>query len=142
MRLFDSRLRPSPVFVFFFVGVVLLLVVATGLGIGAIRYEFSYAGPVEEPTDARWRFDYEDLTAEDKQLVQRAMDGERFVFGNDGQLPGPGRGAIAIRYQDELHLFHRRMYFEPESSFGIASIANALAGIACIGESIRRRRRA
>lgn len=137
-----SRISPSPVFAFFFIGVVLLLVVATSFGIGAIRYEFSYGGTVDNTETVRWVFDYEDLTAEDKQLVQRAMDGERFVFGSDGQLPGPGRGGIAIRHQEEWHLFHRRMYFEPESSFGIASITSALAGLACIGESVRRKRRA
>ncbi|WP_440991925.1 hypothetical protein [Haloarchaeobius baliensis] len=127
---------------FFFVGVVLLLVVSTSFGIGAIRYEFSYVGTVDDPTDARWRFDYEDLTAEDRRVVQRAMEGERFVFESDGQLPGPGRGDIAFRYQGEWHLFERRMYFEPESAFGIASIASGLAGFACIGESVRRKRRA
>lgn len=125
---------------FFFLGVVLLLVVTTALGIGAIRYEFSYAGTVEDPTDARWMFDYEDLTATDREVVQRAMEGERFVFQNDGPWPGPGRGDIAFRYQDEWHMFHRRIYFEPKTPFGIASIASALAGFACIVESIRRKR--
>jgi len=137
-----SRVSPSPVFALFFLGVVLLLVVATSFGIGAIRYEFSYGGTVENTETVRWVFEYEDLTPEDRALVQRAIDGERFVFGSDGRLPGPGRGEIAIRHQEEWHLFHRRMYFEPESPFGIASIASALTGVACIGESIRRKRRA
>ncbi len=126
---------------FFFLGVVLLLVVTTALGIGAIRYEFRYAGTVEDPTDARWQFDYEDLTVEDKEVVQRAMEGERIVFQSDGLWPGPGRGDLALRYQNEWHLFNRRIYFGATTPFGIASIASALAGFACIGESIRRKRR-
>ncbi|MFC4406744.1 hypothetical protein [Haloarchaeobius iranensis] len=140
MALRDSGLAPSPVFVLFFVGVVLLLVVTTALGIGAVRYEFSYTGTVDEAEGVRWRFDYEDLSAEDKRVVQRAMEGERFVFEDEGALPGPGRGDIAIRYQNEWHGFERRTYFEPKTAFGAGAIASALAGVACIGESIRRKR--
>lgn len=136
-----AGLSPSPVFLFLLLGVVLLLAVAPALGIGAVRFEFSYAGTVADPADARWTFDYEDLTAEDKAVVQRAMEGEEFVFENQGGWPGPGRGDIAIRYEGEWHRFDRRIYFEPESAFGAGSIAGALGGVACIGESVRRKRR-
>jgi hypothetical protein len=78
-------------------------------------------------------FDYEDLTAEDKEVVQRAMEGESFVYESDGPWPGPGRGDIALRYQNEWHMFNRRVYFEPKTSFGIASIVSALAGFAFMG---------
>lgn len=132
---------PATVFMFFLLGVVLLLVVTTAFGIGAVRYEFSYAGTVQDPTDARWAFDYEDLTTEDKEVVQRAMNGERFVYESDGPWPGPGRGDLALRYQNEWHMFDRRIYFGVNTPFGIASIASALAGFACIGESIRRKLR-
>ncbi|WP_257300794.1 hypothetical protein [Haloarchaeobius sp. FL176] len=124
---------------FFFLGVVLLLVVTPAFGLGAVRYEFSYAGTVEDPTDARWMFDYEDLTAEDKEVVQRAMEGERFVFQSDGLWPGPGRGDLALRHQNEWHMFDRRIYFGAKTLFGIASIASTLAGFASIVESVRRK---
>lgn len=115
-----------------------MIVLAVGLAIGALRFEFVYAGPVSEPTNVSWVIDYADLTPKDRELVQRAMGGERFVFENSGRLPGPGRGDIAIRYDGTWQVFTRRIFFDPSTTFGVASLVSGFIGVTCIVEAVRR----
>ena len=111
---------------------VCLVVAGVVLGVGAIRFEFAYAGVTTDTADADWVVDYADLTAADRDRVTAGIAGDRYVTDSLGALPGPGRGPIAVFYAGEYHLFARRTYFDPLTQFGVASLATAASGLAAI----------
>ncbi|NHN41887.1 hypothetical protein G9C85_09630 [Halorubellus sp. JP-L1] len=131
------RLAPSTLFV---AGVV-LLVVATGLAVGAVRFEFAYVGVTANVAGVDWVVAYADLTPTDRALVRAAIDGDPYVTDSIGALPGPGRGSIAVFYDGAYHEFARRTYVAPLSTFGLASLSTATAGVAVIVAAFRGRNR-
>lgn len=120
---------------------VCLLVAGVVLGVGAIRFEFAYAGLTTTPGDADWVVDYADLTAADRDHVTAAIAGDPLVTDSLGALPGPGRGPIAVFYAGDYHLFARRTYFDPLTDFGVAALATATSGLAAIVAAVRDRNR-
>lgn len=135
-------MRPPPQAPSFaFVLGVCLVVAGVVLGVGAVRFEFAYAGVTTDPADADWVVDHADLTAADRALVTAAIAGDSYVTDSLGALPGPGRGPIAVFYADEYHLFARRTYFDPFTQFGVAALAAAASGLAAIGFAVHARDR-
>ncbi|WP_227134937.1 hypothetical protein [Halorubellus salinus] len=120
---------------------VCLVVAGVVLGVGAIRFEFAYAGVTTDFADADWIVDYTDLTAADRDRVTDGIAGDSYVTDSLGALPGPGRGPIAVFYAGEYHLFARRTYFDPGTSFGIAALATAASGLLAIGFAFHTRDR-
>lgn len=143
-------------FVTFLVGVFVLLG-AFALGIGAFEYEVVSLGEVERPPDgtqfvARERPEgfsdeiivltsYENLSARDQRIVDRAVAGERFVFRRPGRLPGryPTKGRFAVRRDGDIYLLNRHLFFNPRTPFGVGSLVLGVVGSATVSESVRRR---
>lgn len=127
-------------YLLFFAG-VFLLTAATVVGVGAFEYEVASLGVVEEiPDDTETLVAYDRLPERDRAVVARAIDGERLVFRDPSALPGEPerRGKLAVTRDGETHLLTRRVFFNPRTSFGTASLAMAVAGLAALSESIRR----
>jgi len=128
-----SRFTPSTLFVV----AVCLAVAAVALGVGAVRFEFAYAGVTTNLAGADWVVDYAVLTPTDRTLVDAAIAGERYVTDSIGALPGPGRGSLVVRHDGAFHAFERRTYFDARTDHGVAAITTALAGAATFVLAVR-----
>lgn len=144
-------------YLFTFLVGALLLVAAFGLGIGALEYEVVSQGEVEGPPEGKYFVaqesstgfeddtivltSHESLSERDQRLVDRVLAGERLVFRESGKLPGKyaKKGTFAVRRDGTTYLVDRRLFFNWRSSFGLASIALAVAGLGVVSESVRRR---
>ena len=127
-------------FLLFVVG-VFLLTGAVIVGVGAFEYEVVSLGTVETiPEDTQDMVDYRDLSGRDRVTVGRAIAGERFVFRDPSDLPGPSKrkGKLAVNRDGETYLLTRRVFFNWRTRFGLASVSMALVGVASVFESIRR----
>ncbi|WP_158057749.1 hypothetical protein [Halorussus halophilus] len=124
----------------FFAG-VFLLTGAVISGVGAFEYEVKSLGTVETvPDDTKELVAFEYLSDRDQRRVARVIEGERLVYRDPGELPGSrkAKGKIAVERDGETYLITRRVFFNWRTSFGMASIAMALAGLGATFESIRR----
>lgn len=143
-------------FLTFLVGVFVLLG-AFALGIGAFEYEVVSLGEVERAPDGT-RFvgnespegftdetivltRYENLSARDQRVVDRAIAGERFVFRRPGRLPGKytTKGRFAVQRDGDIYLLNRHLFFNWRTPFGIGSLVLGTVGLAIVSESVRRR---
>lgn len=118
---------------------VCLVVAALVLGVGAVRFEFVYAGVTTDLAGADWVIDYAVLTPTDRALVDAGIAGERYVTDGIGALPGPGRGSLVVRHDGAYHAFARRTFFDASTNYGVASLATALAGVATFVLAVRGR---
>ncbi|MFC7080840.1 hypothetical protein [Halorussus caseinilyticus] len=127
-------------FALFFAG-VFLLTGAVVVGVGAFEYEVTSLGTTDAvPDDAETLVSYDSLSDRDQRTVDRAVAGERLVFRDPSDLPGPRKtkGKIAVERDGELHLLTRRVFFNWRTTFGASAVGMALAGVAAISEAIRR----
>lgn len=127
-------------YLLFFAG-IFLLTAATVLGVGAFEYEVKLLGTAAEaPADAEGFVQYDRLEGRDKEVVGRAIDGERFVFRDPSDLPGDRqtRGKLAVSRDGRYYVLSRRLFFNWRTRFGQASILLGAAGLVAISESIRR----
>lgn len=121
-----------------------LVVGGVAVGFGALRYEFVLVSATEEPSDwSRPVYDYEDLPASEQRTVDGAIDGNRYVFDRSRPVPGAEKSTlrpqeILIRRGDTYYVFAHRLVFVATEPAGLASIAAVLAGLAAVGEAIRR----
>jgi hypothetical protein len=129
----------------FFLG-VLLVVGSVGVGIGALQYEFQHESETAEPDDwDRPLYQYEELSDDERRIVDRARSGERFVFEDGSSVPGEERSSLGsqqlmVYYPDEdtYYVFTHQIIFVPTEPVGVGAIAMLLAGVGLIGDSIRR----
>ncbi|NHN58001.1 MULTISPECIES: hypothetical protein [Halorussus] len=124
----------------FFAG-VFLLTGALVVGVGALEYEVTSLGTTAAvPEDAKSFVAYDALSSRDKRTVDRALAGERLVFRDPTDLPGPRttRGKLAVERDGDIHLVSRRVFFNWRTPYGVAALALALVGIASVSESVRR----
>ena len=124
----------------FFVGVFLLFG-GVMLGVGALEYEVVSLGTVEEvPEDTESLVDYCYLSERDRGTVDRVIAGERLVFRDPSDLPGPTkkRGKLAVNRDGSTYLITRRMFFNVRTTFGAASATLSLLGFVGVFEAIRR----
>lgn len=129
----------------FFLG-TLLIVGSIGVGIGALHYEFQFDSKTAEPDD--WDsplYQYQELPDEEQRVVDRAKNGEQFVFENSGHVPGQEESSFAnqelmVYYsdQDMYYMFTHQIIFVPTEPAGITAIGMCLAGLGLIGDAIRR----
>lgn len=127
-------------FALFFVGVFLLMG-AVVVGVGAFEFEVVSLGTAETvPEDAESFVGFDDLSARDQRTVARAIAGERIVFRDPSDLPGPRKttGILAVERGGETYLLTRRVFFNWRTPHGGASIAMAVAGVVAVSEAIRR----
>jgi hypothetical protein len=135
-----SRSAPRAPSTLFIVGIC-LVVAALALAIGAVRFEFAYAGVTTDLAGVDWVLDYATLTTADRALVDAAIAGDRYVTDSLGALPGPGRGSLAVSIDGEYHAFTRRTFFDPGTNYGVASLASASSGVGAIVLAFRNRER-
>lgn len=124
----------------FFVG-VFLLIGGVVLGVGAFEYEVKLLDTVEEVPEGVEAFaQYDSLGDRDRAMVDRAIAGERVVVRGPDELPGTPerRGKLAVQRDDQYYVLSRRIFFNWRTTFGIASLALGVAGLAALSESIRR----
>jgi len=124
----------------FFVG-IFLLTGALVVGVGAFEYEVASLGTTDAiPEDTESLVSYGDLSERDRGTVDRAIAGERLVFRDPTDLPGPKKtkGKLAVQRDGETYLLTRRIFFNWRTDFGLAAIGMTLGGVVAVSEAIRR----
>ncbi|MFC4551676.1 MULTISPECIES: hypothetical protein [Halorussus] len=133
-------------FLLFFAG-VLLLVGALAVGIGALEYEVVSEGTVTTVPQQRGFGSepvpvvrYEELSAHDRRVVDRAIAGDRVVIRDAADLPGlrPRKGRLGVRRDGRLYLLNRHLFFNWRTPFAAGAASLALVGLGAVAESIRR----
>jgi hypothetical protein len=124
-----------------FVVGVFLVIGGVMVGVGAMEYEVKHLETVSEaPTNAAGIIDYDRLSDRDRRIVDRALAGERLTFRDPSNLPGSyeQKGKLAVERDGRYYVLSRRLFFNWRTSYGAAALAMGLAGIATVGEAIRR----
>lgn len=129
-------------FLLIFVGFV-LVVAGTMVGVGALEYEVKQIDTADvAPKNVQGFVDYEDLEGRQKEIVDRAIAGERVVVRAEGDLPGTKqrKGNLGVHKGDTYHILTRHLFFNWRNKFGMAALALWFAGLAAMLEAIRRDR--
>lgn len=119
-----------------------LLVGALVAGIGAFEYEVKKVDTVTGQAPMLEEFvRYETLDGRQKEIVDRALDGEAVAVRRADELPGKKEraGKLGVDKDGTYHVLTRRMFFNWRTTFGMASLAMGFAGVAAISEAVRRR---
>ncbi|UPV73259.1 hypothetical protein M0R89_11965 [Halorussus limi] len=124
-----------------FLAGIFLLTGAMVFGVGALEYEVESLGTVEKiPEGTESLVSFGDLSARDQRTVERAIAGERLVFRDPTELPGPRKtkGTLAVERGGETYLLTRRIFFNWRTEFGASAVAMAVAGLLAVSEAVRR----
>jgi hypothetical protein len=123
---------------------VFLLVGSLAVGIGGFRYEFTYESSTENPADwDRPLYEYDQLPANEQQVIDSAINGQRYVFNSQLSIPGArgsslGGKEMMVLKQDTYYIFSHQTIFVSTTPAGLAAIALAFSGLVAIIEAIRR----
>ncbi len=136
-------------FAILFVG-ALLLACSAAVVTGAAGYAFAHDSTVDDTAELSDEerlhgvYDYESLNADERDYVEGALAGERYVFEMSDPLPGPplthwgDHLVVTDEHDDRYHVFTRRLGVDWASRAGIASLVLAAAGIVLIADAVRR----
>lgn len=127
----------------FLLGLFLLLG-SVFAGLVATEYAIAHETTTEDAMEVSGEInrygvtDYDDLSTEEQQIVDGAVAGETYRFETDDDIAARWDSARVVRQGDHYHYIPRQRVIDWGSPAGIASIVLALAGLALIGEPIRR----
>lgn len=121
-------------FALLFLGVCVLL---AGVGLWFAIADQDYQYVYQETTDSQPRFSetlgyYDQLSASEQEMVDRALDGEAPRAETRGQTPPP-----VVKRGDEYLVFRRYSYFDWTDPRTGGSVLVAVLGLAGIVQAVR-----
>lgn len=129
----SARLRYA-----FYAG-LFLVTIGVMVGVGALGYQFALLDQGQSVPDGPEEIlSMDELTESEQRIVERAIDGESFVFESRAATPGHMRGDLAVRVDETYYTFSRDVHFQATSAPGIASLCLLGSGLGAVVWSIRR----
>lgn len=120
------------------------IVIGIVSGIAAFEYVILHEesaedeGDVSEEMDRYGMAQYEELSAEQQQIVDGTIEGEQYRFDTDDtEAIAWGDGRV-VSYDDQYHVISRETTINWTSTSGLLALALGIGGILLTIEAIRR----